>query len=150
MYKPPVVWLATQSCTGKGPVTVLVVDTCKNCEQYQINMNAATFEEYMATTTGYIGISWQQVLMSTSTVLCACSTHAQPSTGGCSSAALCLPRLAVRIFVERTLEALSLFQHCCDGLQDCMLRCWKRRQESMCFCCKRRCPARRRATSRSG
>ena len=80
-HRPPLgnkaraVWRA-QTCTGKGPVTVLVADTCKDCEPYQINMNAATFEAYMATSTGYIGVSWQQAKHSA--IPCASCMHAGP------------------------------------------------------------------------
>jgi hypothetical protein len=59
---------------------VLVADTCKECAPYQINMNAATFEEYMATSTGYIGVSWQQVLTITlHNPLQTCHIHAEPA-----------------------------------------------------------------------
>lgn len=53
-----------QTCTNKGPVTVFVTDTCKACDRYQININALTFEQYLSTVTGYIGVSWQQVALS--------------------------------------------------------------------------------------
>ena len=45
----------------KAPFVLLVTDTCKECSNTQINMNAATFEKYLATSTGLIGIQFRQV-----------------------------------------------------------------------------------------
>ncbi len=47
-------------CLTKAPFVVLVTDTCKECSATQINMNAATFEKYLANSTGLIGIRFRQ------------------------------------------------------------------------------------------
>lgn len=48
-------------CLTKAPFVLLVTDTCKECSDTQINMNAATFEKYLANSTGLIGIRFRQV-----------------------------------------------------------------------------------------
>ena len=46
---------------SKAPFVVLITDTCKECSATQINMNALTFEKYLAVSTGLIGITFRQV-----------------------------------------------------------------------------------------
>lgn len=48
-------------CLSKTPFVVQVTDTCKECSSTQINTNAATFEKYLATSTGLMGILFRQV-----------------------------------------------------------------------------------------
>lgn len=51
---------------SKVPFVVLITDTCKECSATQINMNALTFEKYLAVSTGLIGITFRQVSVITS------------------------------------------------------------------------------------
>ncbi len=53
--------LQAPPCQSKAPFVVLVTDTCKECSATQINMNALTFEKYLAVSTGLIGITFRQV-----------------------------------------------------------------------------------------
>ena len=53
--------LQAPPCQSKAPFVVLVSDTCKECSATQINMNALTFEKYLAVSTGLIGITFRQV-----------------------------------------------------------------------------------------
>lgn len=42
-------------------MTVLVTDTCKDCAASQINMNALTYEKYLSSATGRVGVTWRKV-----------------------------------------------------------------------------------------
>lgn len=48
-------------CLTKAPFVVQITDTCKECSATQLNMNAGTFEKYLATSTGLIGVEYRQV-----------------------------------------------------------------------------------------